>query len=163
MDAYDWPLVPRDVLTVWIAFQDCDDDNSCLRVMPGSHQHGLQRHIEGPGPLRNNTSAMFPFYLDPAVIDECKAISLPLKAGQVSMHHGLTWHYSEANGSSRHRNAFTACYAATRVACVNPIKTMNGDWTDFTGYLCRGVDAYRNFRYLDAPKAFGRNPPNKYR
>ena len=42
-------------------------------------------------------------------------------------------------------------------------KMMNGDWTDFTGYLCRGVDDCGHFRHLDAPKAFGRNPRNEYR
>lgn len=162
-DGYDWPLRPHDLVTVWVAFGDADDENGCLRVMPGSHRHGLQRHIEGPAPLRNGTPAIFPFYLDPAAIDEKKAVSVPLKSGQISIHHALTWHYSEANSSDRRRNAFTICYAATRVKCVNPVKTTNGDWTDFTGYLCRGVDGYRHFRHLDAPKAFGRNPRNQYR
>jgi hypothetical protein len=161
-DSYDWPLRPHDVVTVWIAFDDVDDENGCLRVIPGSHKNGLYPHIGHAPPLRNGNPSLLPFHMDPACVDDSTAVSLPLKAGQISIHTALLCHYSEGNRSARRRCGFTACYAATHVRCVS-VRTQNSDWADFGGFLCRGRDDFGNFRHVPPPRDFGRGPRKPYR
>jgi ectoine hydroxylase-related dioxygenase (phytanoyl-CoA dioxygenase family) len=162
-DSYDWPLRPHDILTVWSAFDKVDDENGCLQVIPGSHKNGLHPHIDYAPPPRNGSPSLLPFHLDPACINESSAVSLPLRAGQISIHAALLCHYSEGNRSDRRRCGFTACYAGTHVKCVSPVKTRNGDWTDFAGFLCRGTDEYGHFRHVPPPREFGRGPRKAYR
>lgn len=157
-DLFDWPLRPSSIATVWLAIDNVDEENGCVRVIPGSHKSGLQQHFyERPGP-RNGCKSLLPFHLDPDVIIEQDAVSLPLKAGQISVHSPLLFHYSEGNTSQRRRCGIQICYASTDVACIEPVRTRNGDWTDFAGFLCRGQDDFHNFRHLDPPLSFGRGP-----
>jgi len=39
-DASYWPLSPSKAVTVWLAIDDADRGNACMRVVPGSHWHG---------------------------------------------------------------------------------------------------------------------------
>ena len=38
-DASYWPLTPSRTVTIWIAIDDADTDNSCMRFVDGSHLH----------------------------------------------------------------------------------------------------------------------------
>ncbi|OYV85350.1 MAG: hypothetical protein B7Z63_05630 [Ignavibacteriae bacterium 37-53-5] len=67
-----------------------------------------------------------------------QAVSLNLKAGQISIHDDKIVHGSPANQSDRRRAGLTIRYSSTIVKCdlsVNPY---------FTTYLCRGIDTYRH-------------------
>ena len=80
---------------------------------------------------------------------EDTAVSLNLKAGQISIHDDKLVHGSPANHSDRRRAGLTIRYSSTVVKCdlsVNP---------HFTTYLCRGVDAYKH-------NPVGRVPTQKY-
>jgi hypothetical protein len=69
---------------------------------------------------------------------EDTAVSLCLKAGEISIHDDKIVHGSPANPSSRRRAGLTIRYSTTQVKCdlsVNP---------HFRSYLCRGVDTYRH-------------------
>jgi len=69
---------------------------------------------------------------------EDAAVSLNLRAGQISIHDDKLVHGSPANHSPRRRAGLTIRYSSTIVKCdltVNP---------HFTTYLCRGVDQYRH-------------------
>src|SRR4051794_35433592 len=39
-DASYWPLSPSKTATVWLAIDDADRENACMRFIPGSHRHG---------------------------------------------------------------------------------------------------------------------------
>ena len=43
-DAYYWPMFPHHTVTVWLAFDDVDEKNGGMKVVPGSHLHGLLKH-----------------------------------------------------------------------------------------------------------------------
>jgi len=43
-DTMYWGLEPPLAATVWIAFDDSDIENGCMRVIPGTHRHGLLPH-----------------------------------------------------------------------------------------------------------------------
>ncbi|CAF1141439.1 unnamed protein product [Rotaria sordida] len=42
-DGSYWPLKPMNVLTMWLAIDDSDTENGCLRVVRGSHRGELSK------------------------------------------------------------------------------------------------------------------------
>lgn len=132
-DAYYWPLEPHESLTVWIAMDDVDEKNAAMQVIPGSHKAGLLQHARSQA-----TESVLTLECEKGQFREDSAVSLILKAGQISIHDDNVVHGSPANHSNRRRAGLTARYSSTKVKCdlsVNP---------HFKTYLCRGVDAYRH-------------------
>ena len=43
-DVTYWGLEPPRAVTAWLAIDDVDVDNGCMRVIPGSHRHGILTH-----------------------------------------------------------------------------------------------------------------------
>ena len=43
-DAYYIPLEPNEALTMWLALNDVDEGNGCLRYVPGAHRKGVRPH-----------------------------------------------------------------------------------------------------------------------
>ena len=39
-DASYWPLTPSKTVTAWLAIDDADVENACMRYLPRSHWHG---------------------------------------------------------------------------------------------------------------------------
>ena len=39
-DASYWPLTPSKTVTVWLAIDDADTENACMRFIPGPHLYG---------------------------------------------------------------------------------------------------------------------------
>jgi non-heme Fe2+,alpha-ketoglutarate-dependent halogenase len=73
-DLYDWPLWPPEVLTVWIAFDDVDEENGCLKFLPGTHENGIAQHLNSRPSPRGTNKSLLPFYLDPNAIDDSRAV-----------------------------------------------------------------------------------------
>src|SRR5579862_1871185 len=132
-DAQYWPLTPQNAVTVFIAVTDCDRENACMRVVPGTHRVGrLRHHVSDDGRygLRNE--------IDDGELDLSKAVDLELRAGEISLHHDGLAHGSGANHSERLRVGFTMRFSATEVKCEL------GVWPNFQAFLVRGVDRYRH-------------------
>ena len=97
-DASYWPLSPSKTATVWLAIDDADVENSCMRFISGSHWKGhLTYRPSSPEEhnVLNQTVEDVEQYGD-EVIDS-------LKAGEMSIHSDLLLHGSEANHSDRRR------------------------------------------------------------
>ncbi|HEX7573961.1 MAG TPA: phytanoyl-CoA dioxygenase family protein [Bacteroidota bacterium] len=145
-DTYYWPLEPKISATVWVAFEDVDEENAAMQVIPGSHRAGLLKHSRS-----SDTDSVLTLECEQGQFREDSAVSLNLRAGQVSIHDDKLVHGSPANNSSRRRAGLTIRYSSTIVKCdlaVNPC---------FTTYLCRGVDTYRHNPVGKVPSAqFGR-------
>jgi ectoine hydroxylase-related dioxygenase (phytanoyl-CoA dioxygenase family) len=91
-------LEPMEVATVWFAATRSTRENGCVQVIPGSHHQGMLTHLSSkdrPGRLSLET--------DPAMLDESKAVHVELEAGDVSVHHPLVLHASDANKSDEWR------------------------------------------------------------
>ncbi len=132
-DAYYWPLRPQDSVTAWIAFLDSDEGNGAMKVIPGSHKAGILKHQRA-----SDTDSVLTLECEQGQFREDSAVSLVLKAGQVSFHNDKMVHGSPANHSDRRRIGLTVRYSRTEVKCdlsVNPY---------FKTYMCRGVDVYHN-------------------
>ena len=121
-------------LHVWLAFEDADEENAAMQVIPGSHKAGWIK-----GGYRNwGVDSHLPIELDHGQVSEGDAVSMNLKAGQLSLHDDKLVHGSGANKSPRLRAGLTIRYSNTEVKCdlsVNP---------HFKTYLARGEDKYQH-------------------
>jgi ectoine hydroxylase-related dioxygenase (phytanoyl-CoA dioxygenase family) len=132
-DTYYWPVDPKISATVWLAFEDVDEENAAMKVIPGSHRAGLLKHSRS-----SDTDSVLTLECEGGQFREDDAVSLNLKAGQISIHDDKIVHGSDANNSGRRRAGLTIRYSSTIVKCdlsVNPY---------FKSYLCRGVDTYKH-------------------
>lgn len=98
-DGTYWGLQPLDgVVTCWVALSTASKLHGCMRVVPGSHKQGQVSHNLNPTP-----SAMVRRGQTVDGIDEATARHVELQAGEMSMHHGLVLHASDANRSPEDR------------------------------------------------------------
>lgn len=109
-DASYWPLSPSRNVTAWLAIDDADVENGCMRFVAGSHHHGQMTFRESNPAEHNvlNQTIDNPFQFGHEVIDD-------LLAGEISLHSDLLLHGSEANHSTRRRCGLTLRYAAADV------------------------------------------------
>jgi hypothetical protein len=127
-DASYWPLTPSKTVTVWLAIDDTDRGNGCMRVIPGSHHFG---HLT----YRMTEAA------DQAVLNQevenaerfGSPVEMELKAGEVSVHADLLLHGSGANDSDRRRCGLTLRYCTADVRAYE-------DW-NAKGVIVSGRDA----------------------
>lgn len=109
-DASYWPLSPSKACTVWLAIDDADQENACMKFVAGSHHHGHMTYRPSNPDEHNvlNQTIDQPEQFGEIVFDE-------LPAGSISIHSDLLLHGSEANLSGRRRCALTLRYCAADV------------------------------------------------
>jgi hypothetical protein len=120
-----------DVITCWIALDDADEANGCLRYIKGSHLQGLFDHGRIPGdPNESNLSPSADHIKECISIAEKKQLGTgggeapaPVKKGGVVLHHSLTLHCSGANTSDRWRRAYATHWVSPRVDTENDAGT----------------------------------------
>jgi phytanoyl-CoA hydroxylase len=125
-DAPNWKLEPLEAVTLWIAIDDSNTSNGCLRIIPGSHKAALYELQPA-----NQTPNIFGWQTDPKLVQEEKAIDIVLKAGDVSVHHPKLIHGSGANNSNQRRAGMSIRYIPSNARIVN-----NTPW--FNALLLRG-------------------------
>jgi len=127
-DASYWPLTPSKTVTVWLAIDDADTENACMRFIPGSHLYGhltWRLSEDDEDNVLNQTIADVERFGAP--VDDV------LRAGEISIHSDLTLHGSEANDSDRRRCGLTLRYCAADVRAYL-------DW-NAKGVVVSGADA----------------------
>ena len=137
-DAAYYGLDPQDEVTCWVGLTDADIENGCMRVIPGSHLGADAVHEETYDPQnmlgRGQTIRG---------IDDSKAVYMPVKAGQFSMHHERTIHGSMPNPSDRRRVGISFFYMPTHVRSTIGRRTAT---------LVRGTDKYGHWDPEPMPK-----------
>lgn len=109
-DASYWPLTPTRAVTVWLAIDDADQENACMRFISGSHHFGhltFRPSTSADHNVLNQTVDNAEQYGEP--VDDC------LQAGEASLHSDLLLHGSDANASDRRRCGLTLRYASVDV------------------------------------------------
>ena len=109
-DAAYWPLTPSKTVTVWLALDDVDTSNACMRFVAGSHQHGQLTSRESEAEENNLFTQTVP-----DAESYGRPVNIELSAGEISMHSDLLLHGSEANTSDRRRCGLTLRYCTTDV------------------------------------------------
>jgi len=103
-DGWYFMIEPPEALTVWIALDEVDEENGCMRYLRGSHHKGLRPHIRSEV---LGFSQGIPDY-DPGIEDE---VAVTAKPGDVLVHHSLTVHLAHSNRSTnRQRRSLGAVY-----------------------------------------------------
>lgn len=97
-----------EVITSWIALDDVDAANGCLRYIDGSHLGPILPHNPVPGQDYNR--------LPPQELLDLRKESLALvKRGGVVFHHSKTLHTSHRNESERWRRGYAAHWVTANV------------------------------------------------
>jgi ectoine hydroxylase-related dioxygenase (phytanoyl-CoA dioxygenase family) len=143
-DTMYWGLTPPFALTIWLAIDDVDAHNGCMRVIPRSHLVGLLPHRASgkTGNLLGEDQE-----IDSALFDENSAVDFCLQAGFASVHHGELIHGSNPNRSTRRRCGMTLRFTTP---CVQPVKGGAHPFRD-RPLLVRGEDRFGHFKYAPAP------------
>lgn len=142
-DGSYWPLDPMEVVTLWLAVDDSDVENGCMRVIPGSQndrllgEDELDRHDDGTNVLGSG------MHVDE--IDEAKSVDVVLKAGDVSVHHPAVIHGSKGNQSNRWRRGLTIRYIPTST------RILTDKWWP-SAFVLRGNPVEGLNRYRPYPK-----------
>jgi non-haem Fe2+, alpha-ketoglutarate-dependent halogenase len=145
-DAYYWPMAPHNSVTAWLAFTDVDEGNGAMKIVPGSHSAGVLQHQRSA-----RSDSVLTLQLDSGSFSEDTAVSMRLRAGEISVHDDRAVHGSPANPSGRRRAGLTIRYSGTNVKndlSINP---------HFKAYLARGIDRYHHNPVGTPPeRKFGR-------
>lgn len=110
-DNFYFCLRPAHVVTLWLALDEVDAENGCLRYVGGSHVQGFRDHSRSQilG-FSQGISAYTPS-------DFSSEVAIRLHPGDLVAHHGMTIHRADANHSSeRHRRSFAMVFKG--VSCV---------------------------------------------
>ena len=140
-DSTYWGLDPADVITAWVAFSDSNAENGAMRVIPGSHMIDQVPHRDTFSP-ENLLSRGQEVMVD---VDDRQAVMMPLRAGEMSLHHVRLIHGSDPNPSDTRRVGFAIRYIPTHV------RQIAGAHDAAT--LVRGVDRFGHFAAEERPDA----------
>ncbi len=141
-DGEYWPIRPVATCTVWIAIDDANTTNGCLKLIPGSHKKNeLLAHETNLDPnLTLNQEVLS------SEFDESLSVDLILEAGQMSLHDVRMVHGSDANTSAYPRRGMTLRYMPLtsvfdRELAVSQAENMGFKaHQDRTLFLMRGTD-----------------------
>jgi hypothetical protein len=120
-DASYWPLTPSKAVTMWLAIDDADRGNACMKYIPGTQVLGhltYKLSENDPSNVLNQTVPEVEKYGAPVLVE--------LKAGESSLHSDLLLHGSDANVSTRRRCGLTLRYTT-------------GDVRAYMGWADKGV------------------------
>lgn len=97
-------------LTAWLALSDVSVEAGCMRFIPGSHMNPIMSHSDTFD--EDNLLSRGQEIPD---VDETLAVHGPLKPGEMSFHHGRTFHASGPNRSGDRRIGVAIRYVTPEV------------------------------------------------
>jgi len=123
-DQYYLRVQPGTCLAAWMAIDDCDEENGCLRVVPGSHEWPILCTVDA------DLDESFTDVTVPLPPD-AEEMPVPLKAGDVFFFNGQIVHGSLPNSTNdRFRRALIGHYIVGEAEKVyewyHPVLQMDG-------------------------------------
>ncbi|HEV8245590.1 MAG TPA: phytanoyl-CoA dioxygenase family protein [Polyangiaceae bacterium] len=107
-----WPIHSGpSAMTAWLALDDADEGNGCMRMVRGSHAWG--DNIRFLHTLKSFDGMPAHFGEQRLEVQSC-----PVPRGHVHFHHGYTWHGSPPNLSQRPRRAIAVHYMSEKTLYV---------------------------------------------
>ena len=92
-DGYYFMLQPCHAVTMWMALDQVDEENGCLRYLQGSHLDGMRRHES------TQTLGFSQGIVDFGKNESREEVPCPAKPGDLLAHHAMTVHRADANAS----------------------------------------------------------------
>lgn len=142
-DVTYWGLEPPLAVTAWYAVDDADAGNGCMRVIPGTHG-AIREHGKSD---REGNLLSINQEVRVTEAEEASAVDAALRAGEISLHHGVLVHGSNPNLSNRRRCGLTIRYVPPYVKQV----AINSQGRTWSGILVRGRDDYHHFGERERP------------
>ncbi|MBV7327437.1 phytanoyl-CoA dioxygenase family protein [Chloroflexi bacterium TSY] len=122
-DQYYLRVQPGTCMAAWLAVDDCDEENGCLRAVPGSHTWPVLCITEADTDL-SFTDVTVP------LPEDTEIAPIEMKAGDVFFFNGQIVHGSLPNRSNRFRRALIGHYIVGEAEKVyqwyHPALRMNG-------------------------------------
>ena len=138
-DATYWGLSTNDVITAWVAFADAPVTSGAMKFWPGSHLRNQLEHRDTFASDNLLTRGQ-----EIAVdVPAGEGVDVPLRAGEMSLHHVLLVHGSGPNTTADRRIGYAIRYIPPH---VSQLKSRD------SAMLVRGRDRYGNFDVDPAPK-----------
>lgn len=109
-DGFYFMLDPCEAITMWLALDDVDEENGCVRYVPGSHRLGMRSHA------RTKTLGFSQGITDYPT-DKDRVLETPIiaKPGDLLVHDAMTIHRADGNHSkNRSRRALGFVYFSER-------------------------------------------------
>jgi hypothetical protein len=127
-------LDPAEQVTAWIALTDSTPEMGCIKLLPGTHVIGQKPHddTQAPGNLLSRGQTIR------HKLDYTNYVLMPLRAGQISLHHTYAVHCSEPNRTDQRRIGIGVSYIPTHCRLIN-------EGARVTAALVRGHDDYGYF------------------
>ena len=126
-------LHPHEHVTAWVALSEASEKAGCMRVVPGTHTLPMIEHDDKPGPhnmIKRGQGISDRF-------DNEKGVSMPLRAGEMSLHHTALVHCSPGNDNDDRRMGLGISFIPAHVKPLGPVKP--------SALLVRGTDRYGHF------------------
>ena len=140
-DAQYWGLEPDDVLTAWVAISDASLETGPMEVIPKSHKWQNLEHKE----TFNEKNLLTRGQELNIKTSEYTTIPMPLKPGEISLHHVKLAHSSRINKTNDRRIGIAIRYTTPQV------KQTKADKEKDTALLVRGKDQFMNFNHEIVP------------
>ncbi len=139
-DGSYWPLVPMEVVSLWLSIDHATPANGCMRVIPRTQGMDLQEMKK-----RTDIDSVFGSGMDTALVDESATVDFILGPGDVSVHHPNLIHGSGPNHSPRRRCGLTIRYIPTSTRIIS-----DAPWP--SSFLLRGTPVAGTNEYLPLPR-----------
>lgn len=131
----DFPFTPHtndDIVTALLMLDDVDEENGCLKVVPGSHKGPIYSLFDGDtftGRMADDATAAM----------KAKDVPVTGKAGSVCLMHTRLAHGSDPSRSTRPRGLYICVYTAADAVPIarNPMPNQN------EGRIVRGEKSRR--------------------
>jgi phytanoyl-CoA hydroxylase len=108
-DGYYWKITPMEGLTMWLALEDVDEENGCVRYVPGSHRRGFRPHA------KTGTLGFSQGITDFSEADTAAEACMRAGPGDLIVHDAHTIHRADGNRSAtRTRQALGFIYFSAR-------------------------------------------------
>ena len=133
-----WGLSSRNVITAWFAISDASVDAGCMKVMPRTHLGETLRHED----TYHQDNMLTRGQVIPG-LDESRAVVMPLRAGEMSLHNYCLAHGSGPNVSPDRRIGVSMHFMPPAT------KQVVGAWD--CAALVRGEDRFGNFALTPKP------------
>jgi non-heme Fe2+,alpha-ketoglutarate-dependent halogenase len=126
-------LEPYEQITAWIALTDATPEMGCVKIIPGSHAIGQRPHKDVPAPGNMLSRGQT---IDHK-LDYTRYEMMPLRSGQISLHHTHVVHCSEPNRTQERRIGIGVSYIPPHCRLINDVRV--------SATLVRGRDDFGHF------------------
>lgn len=93
-DGYYFMLKPCEAVTMWLALDEVDEENGCVRYVRGSHRRGMRPH--GRTKTLGFSQGVTDYGTPEDVADE---VAFPAQPGDLLVHNAMTIHRADGNNS----------------------------------------------------------------